>query len=155
MKNNIGLNEDYTKKMVDELNAYLSNVQITYMNVRGFHWNIVGKQFFALHEKFEEIYNSLNDMADEIAERIIIIGGKPSHSFSEYIKNGKISEKLNVSTADEAIKALIEDTKHILAEEREILSMASENNDEGTVGLMSEYIANQEKMIWMFNSLLK
>ncbi|QGY47631.1 DNA starvation/stationary phase protection protein [Maribellus comscasis] len=153
--NNIGLKEDYTKVMEERLNAYLSSVQISYMNVRGYHWNIIGKQFFALHEKFEEIYNSLNEMADEIAERILMLEGKPLHSFSEYIKVSVIKERQNVNSAEDTVNALLEDTAKLLETEREILSLASDNDDEGTASLMSGFIGEQEKMIWMFNALLK
>lgn len=153
--NNIGLDENYKKKMVEKLNTCLSGVQITYMNVRGYHWNIVGKQFFALHEKFEEIYNNLNEMADEIAERILMLDGKPLHSFTEYIKASSIKERINVSSAEDTTGALLEDTAVLLQAEREILSLASENEDEGTAGMVSDYIGEQEKMIWMFNSLLR
>lgn len=150
-----GLNENYTKEMRKKLNAYLSSVQITYMNVRGYHWNITGKQFFALHEKFEEIYNSLNEMADEIAERILMLGGEPLHSFSEYIKISTVNEKLNISTADETVRELLSDIGQLVALEREIISLAADNEDEGTASLMSDYIGEQEKMIWMFNAYLK
>jgi starvation-inducible DNA-binding protein len=153
--NNTGLKENYKKEMAEKLNAYLSSVQIAYMNVRGYHWNIVGKQFFALHEKFEEIYNSLNEMADEIAERILMLDGRPLHSFTEYIKVSSIKERLNVSSAEDTTRALLEDTARLLQAEREILSLASENEDEGTASMVSDYIGEQEKMIWMFNSLLR
>lgn len=152
---NIGLKENYKKEMTEMLNSYLSNVQITYMNVRGYHWNIVGKQFFALHEKFEGVYNNLNEMADEIAERILMLGGKPLHSFSDYLKVASVKERLKLTSTDETVKALLEDIAKLLENERKILSLASDNKDEGTVGLMSGYIGEQEKMIWMFNALLK
>lgn len=152
---NKGLKSDYKIEMVKKLNVYLSNVQITYMNVRGYHWNIVGRQFFALHEKFEEIYNSLNEMADEIAERILMLDGKPLHSFSEYIRVSSVKERLNLCSAEDTIKALLEDTEKLLEIERDLLSAASDNDDEGTVSLISDYIGEQEKMIWMFNALLK
>jgi starvation-inducible DNA-binding protein len=141
--------------MVEKLNSYLSSVQIMYMNVRGYHWNIVGKQFFALHAKFEEIYDSLNEMADEIAERILMLDGKPLHSFSEYIKVSSVKERLNLSSAEDTIKALLDDTAKLLEAEREILALASDNDDDGTASLMSGFIGEQEKMIWMFNALLK
>ena len=153
--NNLGLKEDYIKVIIEKLNVYLSNVQLAYMNTRGYHWNISGKQFFALHEKFEEIYNDLNEKADEIAERILMLGETPLHSFSGYLKKSSIKEKLNVSSAEDTVKELLNDTYQLLKLEREILSLASDNDDEGTVGLMSEYIGKQEKMIWMFNALLK
>ena len=155
MENKIGLKEDYAVKMAEKMNSYLSNVQVVYMNVRGYHWNVVGKQFFGLHEQFEEVYNELNDMADEIAERILMLGGVPLHSFSDYLKSKTIEEKLNVSTADETVKAFLDDISQLLNNEREILSLASENDDEGTASLISDYIAKQEKHLWMFGALLK
>ncbi len=153
--NKIGLKDEYTKKMAEKLNVYLSNVQIAYMNARGFHWNITGKQFFSLHEKFEGIYNNLSGMADEIAERILMLGGSPLHSFSEYIKISSIKEKSNISSTEGSVQAFLEDTEHLLATERGILAEASDNNDEGTVNLISGYIEEQEKSIWMFNAFLK
>jgi starvation-inducible DNA-binding protein len=151
----IGLKDKYKKEMVGKLNSYLGSVQIMYMNVRGYHWNIVGKQFFALHAKFEEIYDNLNEMADEIAERILMLDGKPLHSFSAYIKDSSIKERVNVSAAEDTIKAYLEDTAILLKAERDILSLASGNEDDGTASLMSGFIGKQEKMIWMFNALLK
>ncbi len=153
--NNIGLKIDYSGEVVEKLNAYLSSLQIAYINVRGYHWNIKGKQFFVLHEKFEEIYNNLNEMADEVAERILILGGKPLHSFSDYLKISEINEQTDISSAEDTLKFLLQDLKILLAIEREILSFASNNEDEGTVGMLSEYIGEQEKMIWMLNAVLK
>lgn len=155
MSNQIGLNADYAKQMNEKLNVYLSNVQLSYMNVRGFHWNIVGKQFFQLHQKFEEVYNGLNEMADEIAERILMLGGTPVHAFSKYIQMATIKEKENVSTADATVKELISDTIVLLNNERELVELAADNGDEGTVGLISGYIEQHEKMLWMLNATLR
>ncbi|MFV0397189.1 MAG: Dps family protein [Bacteroidales bacterium] len=155
MNKNIGLNQNYSVKMAEAMNAYLSDVQVAYMNVRGYHWNVVGKQFFALHAKYEEVYNGLNEMADEVAERILMLGGKPLHSYSDYLKTASLKEKQNVSSAEATVEALLDDLKYLLAKERELLKEASENNDEGTVAMLSGYIGQQEKMIWMFSSLLK
>lgn len=155
MNKNIGLNQNYSVKMAEAMNAYLSDVQVAYMNVRGYHWNVVGKQFFALHAKYEEVYNGLNEMADEVAERILMLGGKPLHSYSDYLKTASLKEKQNVSSAEATVEALLDDVKYLLAKERELLKEASENNDEGTVAMLSGYIGHQEKMIWMFSSLLK
>ncbi len=152
---NIGLNENYKKEASEKLNAYLSSVQIAYMNARGYHWNVTGKMFFSLHAKFEEEYNKLNEIADEIAERILMLDGKPVHAFSDYIKTSSIKEKTNISSAEETINALLDDTSELLKTERDIIAFAADNNDEGTVSLFSEIISSQEKMIWMFNSLLK
>jgi starvation-inducible DNA-binding protein len=152
MENQIGLPKDYAEKIVGKLNALLSNVQIFYINVRGFHWNITGKQFFLLHAKFEDLYNSLNDKADEIAERILMLESIPVHSFSKYLKLAKIQEKEGICTAEETVKEVLNSLKLLLKEEREIVSMASSAGDDGTVDLITGFIDEQEKMVWMYSA---
>ncbi|RNC77716.1 DNA starvation/stationary phase protection protein, partial [Piscirickettsiaceae bacterium NZ-RLO2] len=84
--NLIGLNQEKTAEISKELNKLLATYQVFYMNVRGFHWNIKGQQFFELHTKFEEIYNDLLTKVDEIAERILTLGEQPLHAYSQYAK---------------------------------------------------------------------
>ncbi len=155
MKNKIGLDSEYSNQMVKKLNELLSNVQVSYMNVRGFHWNITGKYFFKLHENYEELYNDLNEKADEIAERILMLNGQPLHSFSEYLKVSGITEKTNVSTDTATVKEVLNTLDNLLKLEREIASVAAENGDDGTVDLVTGYISGQEKMVWMYNAFLK
>ncbi len=152
---NIELDDNYKNEITGKLNLYLGNVQIAYMNVRGYHWNITGEHFFVLHEKFEGVYNKLNKMADEIAERILMLGGKPVHSYSEYIRNSSIKEKVNVRSATDTVRALLEDTAILLENEREIISIASDNNDEATANQLTDYLEDHEKMNWMFNAFLR
>jgi len=155
MKNQIGLPVNYATTVNELLNSYLSNIQVSYMNVRGYHWNIVGKQFFQLHAKFEEYYNQLNEMADEVAERILMLGGQPVHAYSSYLKLATIPEKQHVSTTEATIKELLSEVSILLEQERAILKLAAENGDDGTVDLMTGYISGQEKLVWMFNAVLK
>lgn len=56
---NIGLDKEIAKKLADELNGLLATYQVFYTNVRGYHWNVRGVNFFELHAKFEEIYDDL------------------------------------------------------------------------------------------------
>lgn len=155
MKNQLGIEKAYADKVSEKLNDLLSNIQVAYQNVRGFHWNITGKQFFKLHEKFEEVYNDLNEKADEVAERILMLEGKPVHAFSEYLKRAEIKEKVNVSSDQATVKELLEMVVILLKNEREILALADENNDDGTVDLMTGFITGQEKTIWMLNAFMK
>ena len=82
--NSIGLDSKKTKNLANDLNNLLANFQIYYQNLRGIHWNIKGKRFFDLHEKFEELYNDANVKVDEIAERILTLGVTPIHTFEDY-----------------------------------------------------------------------
>lgn len=147
---------DYTKldasaadKIVVELQQLLADFQVYYTNLRGFHWNIKGNQFFVLHSQFESMYNDAAEKVDEIAERILMLGGTPANTFSEYLKVSKVKELSNVSTADACLKHVLETYGLLIGDERKILSLASQVGDEATVALMSDYLKEQEKTVWM------
>lgn len=150
----VGINEDYKLDVTNKLNILLADFQIHYMNLRGLHWNIKGRNFFLLHEKFEELYNNTNEVVDEIAERILTIGLTPLHTFEDYLNKKTIDIIKNVSNGDDAVRFLLNDLDQLISQEREIIELASDNNDEGTASLMSDLISDQEKLVWMLNSYL-
>ena len=152
--NKIGLTHEGSKNTAEKLNELLANYQIFYMNVRGLHWNIKGKDFFVLHEKFEELYNGSLENIDEVAERILTLGVTPIHSYKVYTKISKIEEVENVFDSVAAVNTVLDGLRQLLIIEREILAVASEINDEGTVSLMSDYITEQEKLVWMFSAVV-
>lgn len=150
----IGLNIDQSKELITKLNQLLANYQIFYMNVRGFHWNVTGPQFFVLHEKFEELYTDLLEKVDAIAERVLTLGGKPDHAFSTYIQNSIIKETTNINDGAECVLYTVTGYKTLIEQQRVVLSLASDADDEGTLSLMSEYITEQEKLVWMMSAHL-
>ncbi|WP_386686795.1 MULTISPECIES: Dps family protein [unclassified Lonepinella] len=152
MTNSIGLNQASSQKIAEELNNLLATYQVFYMNVRGYHWNIKGVQFFSLHEKFEEYYDDLVEKVDEIAERILTLGYTPVHAFSEYLSKSRIQEHKNASSAQDTLQGTLKGFQTLLQQQREVLALASESDDEGTAALMGDYISGQEKTIWMLKA---
>jgi len=155
MKNLIGIDVEKAQVLVNELNDLLANYQIFYQNLRGFHWNIKGKEFFELHLKFEELYNDAVIKVDEIAERILTLGGEPLHTFSDYVSKAEIKESKGITNGPKGVQIVLENFGTLIAKERAILSLASEADDEGTDSQMSDYITETEKLIWMLDSYLK
>ncbi|EIA07869.1 Dps family protein [Flavobacterium frigoris] len=156
MKTNIlGLPVQESELIVTELNTLLSNYQVYYQNLRGIHWNIRGKRFFDLHVKFEELYNDSQLKVDMIAERVLTLGGTPLHTFEDYIKNNKLAVGKNISNDEKAIHLIVSSLSDLLRMEREILDKASAINDEGTNSMMSDFIVEQEKTLWMMQAWLE
>lgn len=155
MKNLIGIDRKKAKQLVKVLNDLLANYQLFYQNLRGFHWNIKGKEFFELHVKFEELYNDAVVKVDEIAERILTLEGEPLHTFSDYLKVAKIKEEKSVTRGVKGVSVVVKNFKTLIEKERRILSLSADADDEGTASLMSDYIAETEKTLWMLNSYLK
>jgi starvation-inducible DNA-binding protein len=152
--NSIGLPQKETTEIVTKLNTLLATYSVLYMNTRGFHWNIKGKEFFELHIKFEEIYNALVLQIDEIAERILTLEGTPIHSNSGNVKNSLIEEKTNITDGNPALGYILDGYKTIIMLQREISNMAGDITDEGTASQMSDYITLQEKEAWMYRAYL-
>ncbi|WP_269236994.1 Dps family protein [Flavobacterium flavigenum] len=156
MKTNIlGLPVKESELVVNELNVLLSNFQIYYQNLRGIHWNIRGKRFFDLHVKFEELYTDAQLKIDMIAERVLTIGGIPLHTFEDYIKNNKLTIGKNISNDEKSVQLIVNSLSDLLKIERNILNQSGEINDEGTNSMMSDFISEQEKTIWMMNAWLE
>jgi starvation-inducible DNA-binding protein len=151
----IGLDSRQSEALATELNQLLANFQVYYQNTRGLHWNIKGKHFFELHVKFEEIYNDAQLKIDEIAERILTLGFTPLHTFSDYLKKTGIKEGKSISDAKEAVQLIVNSLQTIITLERDILATAGNLQDEGTITMLTNFITQQEKEIWMYASWLK
>jgi starvation-inducible DNA-binding protein len=152
--NNIGLDKKKTKKLAENLNLLLADYQVLYANVRGFHWNIKGQKFFELHLKFEELYNDLQLKIDQIAERILTLGETPEHAFSSYLKHAGIKEAKNTGNGEQSVKFILSALETLLVKQRQILQLSDEAKDEGTGALMSDYIREQEKLVWMYSAFM-
>jgi starvation-inducible DNA-binding protein len=152
--NQIGLDEKKAKQLINVLNNLLADYQVFYMNTRGLHWNIKGEQFFELHIKYEELYNNLVLKIDEIAERVVTLEGVPLHSFSDYLNASSIKSVKNVSKGKEGVQLIVESLQKVITKQRDLLKLSDDASDEGTNALMSDYVREQEKLIWMYSSYL-
>lgn len=152
--NQIGLDEVRSNQLIEKLNDLLANYQVFYQNTRGFHWNIKGDKFFELHLKFEELYTDLQLKIDEIAERILTLGGTPLHTFNDYLAMSQVKPVSNSTDGKASVRSILETFTILLLKQREILALSAEVNDEGTNAMASDYIRAQEKLVWMYSAFL-
>ena len=144
----LNLSENSVANVVAGLQNLLADYQVYYTNLRGFHWEIKGRGFFVLHEKFESMYDDAAAKVDELAERILTLG-TPVNKFSGYLKVARVPEISGVSSSREAVEHILNTYKHFIAEERKLIGLAEEANDVVTADLLTDYLEEQEKMIWM------
>jgi starvation-inducible DNA-binding protein len=91
------------------LNILLADYHLYYQKLRNFHWNVIGKNFFDLHEKFEELYDDAKLKVDEIAERILTLRFQPTSNLSDYLKASNIKESSSDLTDTKMIETLLKD----------------------------------------------
>lgn len=142
-------------KTVENLNLYLVNLNVLYRKLQNYHWNVTGTGFFTIHAKLEELYDNVNERIDEIAERILAVGGRPYGTLKKYLEVTTLEEAKDedISTKD-AIANLQKDFQTMLSICKDIKRAADEEEDFGSSALIDEDIANYEKTLWMFKAYL-
>ncbi|PKD16729.1 DNA starvation/stationary phase protection protein [Salegentibacter salinarum] len=148
----LGLDKEKTSKTVDELNVLLADYHLYYQKLRNFHWNVIGKNFFDLHEKFEELYDDAKLKVDEIAERILTLRYTPISNLTDYLKTSNLKESKADLTDYEMIETLLKDHGTLLKQMRSVVETADKAGDEGTIDLIGAYIRELEKTSWMLDA---
>jgi starvation-inducible DNA-binding protein len=146
---------DHNKQaIVSRLNALLSAYQVAYFNTRASHWMIKGENFFELHKVFETAYNDATEKIDEIAERILTLGGIPLMTVSEIIASSEIGERKVSGDQTACIKGMLDDLTQLTVIENEIVKMAAGADDVVTADILTKYLGQQQKTAWMLYQFL-
>ncbi|XCF05059.1 Dps family protein [Tamlana crocina] len=150
--NYLNMKDEELLKVVVELNILLADYHIYYQKLRSNHWNILGKNFFDLHLKFEELYNDAKVKIDEIAERILTLRYHPMSKLEDYLKVSSITEEVPLKSDTDMITETLKDHKKLLKQMSKVVDVANSVSDEGTVDLIGAYIRELEKHSWMLDA---
>ncbi|MEK3731503.1 MULTISPECIES: Dps family protein [Paenibacillus] len=136
------------------LNVQVANWSLLGVKLHHYHWYVKGPQFFVLHEKFEALYNAAAGYVDELAERLLAIGGKPSGTMSEYLKLATISEAAGENTSEQMVQQLVADFGVLAEELKQGIEVAGSLGDDATADLLTGMVADVQKQAWMLNAFL-
>ncbi len=142
-------------KLQEKLNVFVANQTVLYTKLHNLHWYVTGPQFFVLHEKFEELYDQTTEVLDEVAERLLAIGGQPVASLKEVLAIATVKELADKTiSGKDAVAILLADLKAALKDANELQELSAEADDPATEDLFIGYRANYEKTIWMLEAYL-
>lgn len=142
------------EKLQTSLNKQIANWSVLYTKLHKYHWYVKGPTFFTLHEKFEEFYDAATLTVDEVAERLLTIGGEPLATLADYIANATIKEDNKKLTAEEMVADLVADYQTLVKESREIIEVAEAAGDQETADIFTDKISEIEKDVWMLKAFL-
>jgi len=141
------------QRLINFLNQLLSNYFVMNVKLHRYHWFIQGRHFFTLHQLFKELYEMFTNDLDDIAERILMIDGKPLATMSKYLKEATIEEATADDKENEIIGRLLQDLQQLIKEMKEIgMGLADERKDYPTADLLTNLISKLEKYVWMLSS---
>ncbi|MCI3927162.1 DNA starvation/stationary phase protection protein [Paenibacillus sp. TRM 82003] len=138
--------------LLDRLNRQVANWAVLHMKLHHYHWNVTGGLFFTLHEQFETWYGEAAATMDELAERILALGGKPLSRLQDHLGASSIREAQGGESAERMLRLLAEDYTTIAKETRDAAAVAEEHGDSITADLMIGLAGKLEKRIWMLRA---
>ena len=150
--NYLGIDKYKTANTVKELNQLLACYHVYYQNLRNFHWNVEGENFFDLHSQFEALYIDAREKIDEIAERVLTLRHRPMSNMTNYLHESKIEEAGKVTEDRDMVKTTLENHKELIQCMRNTLTAADEAGDEGTIDMIGGFLSAMEKKSWMLDA---
>jgi len=136
------------------LNKQIANWSVLYFKLHNYHWYVKGQQFFTLHEKFEELYGEAAGHIDELAERLLALGGKPVATMTGCLEVASIKEAEGTEKAEQMVESTVHDFTQIINELKQGMSLAESVSDETTGDMFLAIHSSLEKHVWMLNSFL-
>lgn len=144
------------KKLNEKLNLYLANQEIMYIKLHNLHWYIKGKSFFTLHAKFEELYDQTAELMDEVAERLLALGGAPVASFKNALSLTAVKELEDAPIdGSDAVRILLKDVEYWVKDTKEISDLADSEGDKVTADMFNGYLKEYEKLQWMLRAYME
>lgn len=155
MKPNLGISESHLQAVSEELNKLLADEVILYIKTRNYHWNIEGPNFIEMHKFYEKHFNDLDEMMDQIAERIRTIGHYTEARLADYLKLTNLIENDYTNFQNDQLKYLLASHETIINNLRRLIPMfAEKHRDLGSSDFVTELLGRHEKMAWMVRAYL-
>jgi starvation-inducible DNA-binding protein len=138
----------------NELNQLVSSWSVLYTKLHNYHWYVKGPSFFTLHEKFEELYNEAATHLDEIAERILTLGGQPVATLKEHLEISNVKEATGNESTNEMVEAVISDFEIVMKSLKSGMVEAAKEEDDMTEDLLNATYQSLDKHVWMLKAFL-
>lgn len=143
-----------SNELIKEMNVQVSTWSVLYTKLHNYHWYVKGHHFFTLHEKFEELYDEATVHMDEIAERILTLGGKPVATLKEHLEQSVVDEATGSEDADAMVETVAKDFDATMKSLKKGMDLAGDAGDDMTEDLLNAVYQSIEKHQWMLNAFL-
>lgn len=149
-----GLSQSERGDVVEQLTRVLADAYAVYLKTHGYHWNVRGPEFFALHNLLEQQYRDMWEALDDVAERIRALGVLAPQGYAAFANLTSIKDGDPEKSAPEMLNELMRDHETLIATMRAAIEVADEDGDDVTVDLLTQRLGAHEKFAWMLRSTL-
>lgn len=157
MKPNLGLSDADRKAVVEILSGLLADEFLLATKTRNYHWNVTGLHFNDLHKVFQARYEALDEVVDDVAERIRALGTLAPATMTEFVKLARLKEHPGHALDARGMLAnLLADHESIVRQLRaDVDATASKHHDAGTSDFLTGLMEQHEKTAWMLRATMQ
>ncbi len=155
MKTNIGIPDEHRQAVALELNKALADEFLLYTKTRNYHWNVEGSNFMEMNKFYETLYEELDEIIDDVAERVRAIGHYSEGRLKDFLSLTQLDEPAYTNKQNEQLKNLLNDHETIIQNLRKLITLfADKHKDLGTSDFVTGLMEKHEKMAWFIRSYL-
>lgn len=143
-------------ELFNAFNQQIANFNVLHGKLHHYHWFVKGDKFFTLYEKFQDDYKEVAKNVDDLAERLIQIGGTPVSSLREYLgATSLVENQKETSDAYSMVHHLLRDYKQLVSEVKGAIAIADVVDDHVTEDLFIRILTSLEKKARFYEAFLK
>ncbi|AGY56847.1 Dps family protein [Gloeobacter kilaueensis] len=142
-------------ELVTALNREQANALVLYLNYKKYHWLSFGPLFRDYHLLFDEHSSQVLDTIDELAERSLMIDGKPVADPAKYLPTATVRASEGELSLREMVQEALIAHEVIIAEMHKDAEAATEAGDIGTADVYTRLVQTHQKQRWFLKELLQ
>lgn len=155
MKANIGLTEKSSQAIAQKLNSVLADEFLLSLKTRNYHWNVEGSNFMEMHKFYEGLYDELDEVIDEVAERVRTLGHYSEGRMVDFLKLANLEEQAYTNDQKKQLKNLLDDHETMVRQLRKDIDLMQDKyKDAGNADFLTGLMEKHEKWAWFIRSYL-
>jgi starvation-inducible DNA-binding protein len=149
------LSEGVRVKVIQLLNERLADCIDLQTQAKQAHWNVKGPNFIALHELFDQINGAVEDYVDEIAERVVQLGGVAEGTARMVARRSSLAEYPAAVDGRGHVEALSTALAAFGRSARKAIDQTNELGDLDTADIFTEVSRGIDKGLWFVEAHLQ
>ncbi len=131
------------------LNQRLASAVDLQSQMKQAHWNVKGPNFIGLHELFDQVAEEVEGYVDQIAERVVQLGGVAEGTVRMVAGRTRLPEySPEISEGPEHVEGVARALSTFGAEARATIDEANGLDDADTADLFTEVSRGLDKWLW-------
>jgi len=143
------------EKLIAQLKTILGTNFALYLKVHGYHWNIEGSNFPQYHDFLGDLYTSIFEQTDSIAEHIRALNSYAPGSLARMLELADIQEATSIPDAMAMMRDLASDNDRYILHLRAGVVAAEMANEPAVGNFLQDILDAHQKHGWMLRSIIK